>query len=279
MKTKQMTIIGILAALLVTLPAFAQEQRPGRFARGQGAPGPALQGEDMERAFTPEERAVIRRFIRSRMQERQAQAEPRRQRPDMAQGRAVRPDGRGQYQGRRQDFGPQRFAGQDFRQGRGGQDMPRRYAQEGQRGRGDDRARPQFHGQGRFERPDADRGQWQRPHAGGPRWQQPEMPRGGAAYGPPMRPDAQQDFRRQQRQEPSLRGQRNWQQPDMQRPLRPDDRQPRFEGRRQDDSDAPTLEQRPRRGRQLNQPQEDAQPDEQDGRGEQRRPRRDRNAQ
>ena len=97
MKTKWITITAILAVAFVALPVFAQEDQSVERARRQDRPVRAEQDNDLERAFTPQERALIRRFLRNRQQQQQEAAQRRDegQPPAMRRGQISEPPARG----------------------------------------------------------------------------------------------------------------------------------------------------------------------------------------
>ena len=214
MKTKKTLIVGILAAMLLALPAFAQQQqRPARQRPAADATAQEVQPRQQERPFTPEERALIRQYLRERIEQRRRDAQPRqrqdarRQQEDQARrpyaaGRAEqRPDAfarRGPAQQREHRFGPRGYADERF--GRQGQPRwaPPMHRQDRWGRFGTDRGRMQPHGRGyahgqrfdrsgrragdrpgmqrRFARPQSE--QWRQP---GVRQQRPDL-RGWQPY-------------------------------------------------------------------------------------------------
>ncbi len=104
MKTKWITMTAILAVVFVALPVFAQEEQPVERARRQDRPALAEQNNDPERAFTPQERALIRRFLRNRQQQDFAgQQRDEGQPPAMRRGPIAEPRERLAERARQQD--------------------------------------------------------------------------------------------------------------------------------------------------------------------------------
>ncbi len=70
----------VLAAFIWVPLAFAQEQQPQRRRQAADSAEPQTQQRMQDRPFTPQERAMIRRYIRERIEQRRAQDTPEQRR-------------------------------------------------------------------------------------------------------------------------------------------------------------------------------------------------------
>ena len=191
MKTKWTAISLVLAVMFVATSVFAQQDGPRRGVDPQDRPAPTVQDDPLERPFTPEERAVIRQFLRNRLEQMQSVARQRAETPPAAGRRQdFAPQQRDQFarrpfMERPEGLGSQRFAGRDSQLDRELGQQQRRFAPERF---GADQApmRPPFSGQGRMERPFAGRFAGQCPCCRRPIIQQTPPRRQGRPVDPPL---------------------------------------------------------------------------------------------
>lgn len=90
MSTQKKINLCVLAALFLVPLTFARDQRLERQPRAAGAVEQQARQGELERPFTPQERAMIRRYLRQRIAQRRSQqpAEARRPRTDQPRPRA-----------------------------------------------------------------------------------------------------------------------------------------------------------------------------------------------